>query len=86
MTFPDNENFPAEGFKFAFVLFVSFNSSFKFLPPEFFVGCRPDFAITAIVRMPETAVDKDNFFEKEELNLGGRTENCDLNKKIKNVI
>ena len=39
---------------------LSFNITFSFCLPEFDIGCRSYFAITAFVHMPETAMNKYN--------------------------
>lgn len=74
MAFPDGEDLPAQRFKFSGIAFVAFNISTTFILPEIFAGLGDDFPITAIMHMPETAVDEDDFFvsDKNDIGMAGK--------------
>lgn len=69
LTFPDDEDFPAELSKFFKMAFVAFNISGAFILPKFFVGFGDNFAIRTFVHMPETAMNKDYFFVFDKHNI-----------------
>ena len=56
LTFPNDENFPAEGSDGCGVSLVPFDIAGAFLSPEFGARRRYDFAIAAVVAMPEAAM------------------------------
>ena len=58
---PYNQYFPPIFSKLLKIFLISGNISFSFCPPEISIRCRFYSAVTAFMRMPETAVDKDNF-------------------------
>ena len=62
LTFPYDENLPAGFAQLSDIAFASFNISTAFVLPEFFVCCGFDFSISAMVHVPKTAVNKDDFF------------------------
>jgi uncharacterized membrane protein len=60
---------PSERAKDFKVAFVSFNISPAFILPELFVCCGFYLAVSAIVYMPETAVNEDYFFVPDKDNI-----------------
>lgn len=62
LAFPHDKDFPAGITKLSEISFISFNISKPFFLPEFFVSGWCNFAVTAVVDMPETAMNKDDFF------------------------
>jgi hypothetical protein len=69
VTFPEDEDFPAEEAKFFEITFVAENISPAFILPEFSPRCGYNSAVSAAVHMPETAVNKDYLFVSDKHNI-----------------
>jgi hypothetical protein len=69
LALPYNEDFPAGFSQFFEIAIVSFDVSPAFVLPEFCVRGRPDLSITAVMYMPETAVNKDYLFVSYKYNI-----------------
>jgi len=61
LAFPDNMNFPSIFSQFAQISFIYGNITLAFCLPEFGIYRMFDFAITAFVHIPKTAVDEDKY-------------------------
>jgi hypothetical protein len=62
LALPNNKDFPALVSQFFEIAFISFDVSLAFILPEFWVCGGFNSAVTAVVHMPETAVNKDYLF------------------------
>jgi hypothetical protein len=61
LTFPYDEDFPAGLAQLSEIAFVTFDVSLAFILPEFFMCGGFNSAVTALMDMPKTAVDKNYF-------------------------
>jgi hypothetical protein len=62
LTFPDNKYFPAGFAQYFKITMVAEDVAAAFGLPEDFAGLGDYFAETAIMHMPETAMDENYFF------------------------
>jgi len=74
VAFPDDKDLPAGGAQNFKISTVAVNVAEAFSLPEIFAGLGDDFPITAIMYMPETAVDEDYLFvsDQNDIRVAGK--------------
>jgi hypothetical protein len=61
---------PTHRFKFSGIAFVAEDVALAFILPKYFAGLGDDFPISAIMYVPETAVNEDYLFVSDKDNVG----------------